>query len=111
MLTGGAPDDALGRLQAWYAAQIDGDWEHGHGIQITTLDNPGWSLSVDVADTALRDRPFAPVQLDRNETDWIHCRVEGDVFRGWGGAHNLRDLIETFLRWADETARGAAAGC
>jgi hypothetical protein len=32
--------DALDRLQAWYADQCDGDWEHDEGIEIersTTL--------------------------------------------------------------------------
>ena len=36
------------QLQAWYAAQCNGKWEHTYGIAIGTLDNPGWSLSVDL---------------------------------------------------------------
>jgi Immunity protein 53 len=35
------------RLQVWYLAQCDGDWEHRHGVTIGTLDNPGWSLRID----------------------------------------------------------------
>jgi hypothetical protein len=103
MLTSGT-DDPLSRLQSWYAAHTDGDWEHGYGIRIGTLDNPGWRLSVNVADTQLKGRTFARVQVERSETDWIHCWVEADVFEGAGGAHNLRELVETFLRWADEPA-------
>nr|TKK07812.1 hypothetical protein SrhCFBP13529_11555 [Stenotrophomonas rhizophila] len=44
---------ALDRLQKWYADQCDGDWEHSFGIRIDTLDNPGWTVSVDLTDTAL----------------------------------------------------------
>jgi hypothetical protein len=28
-------------LEAWYASRCDGEWEHGYGISIETLDNPG----------------------------------------------------------------------
>jgi Immunity protein 53 len=96
----GPPDDLLGRLQAWYAAHADGDWEHDHRIRISTLDNPGWSLSVNVADTAHEGRTFTPVQIDRTDTDWVHCSVEESVFQGRGGPLNLRELVSTFLDWA-----------
>jgi hypothetical protein len=33
--------DALSRLQAWYFAQCDGEWEHSYGIHIENCDNPG----------------------------------------------------------------------
>ncbi|MEH0820740.1 Imm53 family immunity protein [Micromonospora sp. CPCC 205714] len=44
-------------LQAWYATQCDGEWEHEFGIQIETVDNPGWSVSIDLGDTALSGCP------------------------------------------------------
>ncbi len=97
----GGADDPLARLQAWYAAQTDGDWEHSYGIRISTLDNPGWMLKVNLEGTALEGRPFGRVREDRSETDWVDCVVEADVFRGAGGTHNLRELIEVFVRWAD----------
>jgi hypothetical protein len=34
--------DALIRLQQWYVAHCDGDWETGDGIEIYTVSNPGW---------------------------------------------------------------------
>ena len=33
--------DLLQGLQGWSAGQCDGEWEHHHGIEITTLDDPG----------------------------------------------------------------------
>ncbi len=42
--TSGDPGAALSRLQRWYSAQCDGDWEHGLGVRIETLDNPGWMV-------------------------------------------------------------------
>lgn len=93
----GSRGNPLEELQEWYAAQCDGDWEHDHGIRISTLDNPGWSLSINLA--GMEGRAFAAMQVDRTETDWIHCRLEEGFFRGWGGPHNLSELISVFLHW------------
>jgi len=38
-------------LQQWYLQQCDGDWEHGYGLHIGTLDNPGWTVDVNLAGT------------------------------------------------------------
>lgn len=44
--------DTLQELQRWYRSQCNGDWEHSYGVKIDTLDNPGWSVTVELADTA-----------------------------------------------------------
>ena len=89
------------RLQRWYLSQCDGEWEHRYGVQIQTLDNPGWMLDVDLVGTGLEDRPFPPEPLEqRSETDWIHCRIENRQFRAAGGPTNLTEMIERFLAWA-----------
>jgi hypothetical protein len=35
-------------LLKWYHDHCNGDWEHGKGIRISTLDipDPGWSISI-----------------------------------------------------------------
>ncbi|PYJ29620.1 MAG: hypothetical protein DMF24_09765 [Verrucomicrobia bacterium] len=52
------------RLQRWYKAQCDGDWEHSYGVSIGTLDNPRWSLKIDLVDTPLQDKSFTEVKRD-----------------------------------------------
>jgi hypothetical protein len=47
------PRDALYLLQRWYVAQCDSEWEHGFGVEIGTLDNPGWCIRIDLNHTAL----------------------------------------------------------
>jgi hypothetical protein len=44
-------NNLLPRLQRWYHSQSDGTWEHASGVRIETLDNPGWSLKVDLRGT------------------------------------------------------------
>ena len=65
------PGDLLAFLEAWYAAQCNGDWEHDFGVTLETLDNPGWSLRVDLVGTALEGRAFARKETESSETGWL----------------------------------------
>ena len=100
------PGVALAALQRWYSSQCDGDWEHRLGVKIDTLDNPGWTVTIDLDDTPLRDQTFTVVERTSDEREWIACRVEGRQFRGAGGPHMLGAIIEEFVKWA---SRGKAA--
>lgn len=93
---------ALDRLQKWYADQCDGDWEHSFCIRIDTLDNPGWTVSVDLIDTVLQDKPHAPIRRGDSETDaqWLYCKVDSGRFEAAGGVACLPDMLEQFLCWA-----------
>ena len=98
----------LQQLQDWFRSQCDGDWEHGNGIKLETLDNPGWSLDVALEDTHLEDTPFEKVWVERSDSDWLYAVVEDRVFRGRGGAGNLAEVLRTFIDWAQKGAhRGA----
>ncbi len=91
--------DNLAWLQGWYADQCDGDWEHGFGVSIGTLDNPGWSLKIDLVDTPLSDAVFNRLEREGDE-DWFVCVVKDKTFEAHGGAQNLNDMVETFRSWA-----------
>ncbi|MFT5930929.1 MAG: hypothetical protein ACI93G_000001, partial [Hyphomonas sp.] len=43
-------------MPRWYQSQCDGDWEHSFGLKIESLDNPGWSVHVDLEGTSLETR-------------------------------------------------------
>lgn len=88
------------RLQTWFLKHCDGDWEHGNTIEITTLDNPGWKIKVNLFDTPLERKPFDPIRRD-GDKNWISCRVENSSFNGWGGPANLEELVQIFLTWAE----------
>src|SRR5262249_14404082 len=57
-------------LQAWYATQCNGEWEHGYGLEIETIDNPGWSVKIDLNGTSLTDRHYERQAIHRSEHDW-----------------------------------------
>ncbi|MGH8524925.1 MAG: immunity 53 family protein [Gammaproteobacteria bacterium] len=90
----------LDDLQRWYAEHCNGDWEHSFGVSIGTLDNPGWSVEIDLAETALQDATFREISRLEPETDWIRCWVEGMKFKGVGDPGKLEEIITMFLAWA-----------
>jgi hypothetical protein len=55
-------DDNLAWLTQWYLHECKDDWEHSYGVKIDTLDNPGWTLKIDLRETELQGRPFNRVQ-------------------------------------------------
>jgi Immunity protein 53 len=93
----------LESLQAWYSAQCNGEWEHQHGVTIATLDNPGWSLKVDLVGTALAGKEAAREVMDRTERDWFQTWSDGHTFNGVGGNNNLGDLLTAFDHFARPT--------
>lgn len=90
----------LDELQRWYESQCDGEWEHEFGIRIHTLDNPGWSIAIDLVDTSLEGRAFSPIRDMSSEHDWVMCRVSDRKFLGHGGPLMLGRILRAFLDWA-----------
>ncbi|MEK3702734.1 immunity 53 family protein [Paenibacillus sp. FSL R7-0198] len=92
--------DTLKWIQSWYYENCDGDWEHSYGVRIDTVDNPGWSVEIDLKDTYLEDAPFDSIEEERNEEDWFYCIVRDRVFHSAGGAKNLEEMLDCFKNWA-----------
>lgn len=111
-------DDMFTWLQQWYEQQCDGEWEHHSGITITTLDNPGWLIRIQLRGTALEYLPFEPVMRgtsvdgwvqDSGDRDWLYCRVfmrtpeEGRIFEGASGPERLREIVQVFHHWCQQS--------
>lgn len=88
-------------LEEWFIQQCDGDWEHEFGVKIETSDNPGWIVEIDYAGTYLDGRNFLTIDIERSESDWLKCRIEGLKFKGAGGSRNLTEIILAFRHWAE----------
>jgi hypothetical protein len=102
--------DPLQELQRWYRSHCNEDWEHRFGVRIDTLDNPGWSLVVDLEGTDLQDRSFHEIKVGVSadshpeSEDWIVCKVDGRKFVAHGGPFKLEEMIAIFLAWAEKSA-------
>jgi len=99
----------LTRLQNWYAEQCNDDWEHRYGITLTTCDNPGWWMKVDLVGTALVNQAFETVRIGvdragRPEGDrWLHCYRQDNIWHGAGDETQLGGIIQRFVNWAEST--------
>src|SRR5262245_9042118 len=92
----------LQRLCAWYRSQCDGEWEHHQGVKVGTLDNPGWWVEISLRGTPLESVPFDDHKdLYQHETEWIHCRRDGQTFQIDCGSERLEAALQVFLDWVD----------
>ena len=100
--------NTITKLQGWYHLQCNGDWEHGSGIIIETLDNPGWIFKINLEDTDLEGKQFAKVSYgvgenaEPSDDNWIVCKVVDKQFEAAGGPHKLEEMLQVFLKWKDE---------
>jgi hypothetical protein len=72
---------SLSTLEKWYSRHCNGDWEHGFGADISTIDNPGWSVAIALRETPKQEATFASVKIDRKHDDWIHYWAEKQKLR------------------------------
>jgi len=92
----------LQRLCAWYRSQCDGEWEHFWGVKIGTLDNPGWSVAINLQGTPLEGVPFDECKEHyEHDTEWIRCWRDGQTFQIACGPERLAAALQVFLDWSD----------
>ncbi|MFH8715852.1 immunity 53 family protein [Streptomyces zaomyceticus] len=97
-------EHVLDWLQGWYSGQCDEDWEHEWGVKIDTLDNPGWSVRIDLEETDLEERDFPRQELERGKDDWVAAWTSDRAFHAACGPGNLTEALALFRRWAVENA-------
>jgi hypothetical protein len=93
-------------LQKWYTDRCDEDWEHMYGIQIGNIDNPGWAVTIDLADTELADFEKSYETFENSEEDWYAYSIENKVFKGVGDPGKLNKIIETFKEIWESKLKG-----
>ena len=101
-------DDSLNWLMQWYLGECNTDWEHTYGVEIGTLDNPGWTLRINLRETMLEGRTFTRVthgepasDLDewRRTGSWWVADVKDRAFEASCGPLDLPAVISVFRKW------------
>jgi len=98
--------DLVGGLERWYAARCEPDdivlerapWQHRYGVQIMSIDNPGWSVLIDLGGTPMEGANVDVIVRDNGDDDWIECRTLDGRFCGLGDPSKLGTILEEFLR-------------
>jgi hypothetical protein len=101
---------SFARLQDWYVSQCDGDWENSYGVSISTLDNPGWTVTIDLIETSLASCEFKTLSIERTEADWWFMKKDGLEFKIACGPRNLEEALGLFCDWADSCPVEEEAG-
>lgn len=83
-------------IQNWFKDNCDGNWEHGDGIQITTLDNPGWEVEIDISNTSIANMNIGWILNEKNAQDWYGVKIENQKFTASGDSGKLIFLLELF---------------
>lgn len=90
--------ETIDRIQDWYKLNCNGDWEHSYGYSIATLDNPGWTIRIDLAETCLDKLEFGrKFQNPEYEHDWFIIKTDKQVLDITCGPENLKQVFEIFL--------------
>ena len=108
-IEGEVDKSSLQRLQAWYAGQCNGAWEHDCGVKIETIDDPGWCVRVGLRGTPLHARDFQELERLHAGAEWVHCRVRNGCFEGYGGPMMLDEIVAIFFSWADSSTERPAS--
>jgi len=93
--------DTLTWLSEWYSTQCYEAWAEEFGVSIDTLDNPGWSIKIDLEGTELEDRYFENLKIERSDNDWLFCAVKSKKFKAHCGPKNLNEALLVFRQWAE----------
>ncbi len=89
-------------LEEWYYSNCDNDWEHTYGISIGTLDNPGWTVEIDLKGTPLENLDFDEIEIERTKNNWVVCSVVNNQFIAQGGPRNLSEILDIFYAIAND---------
>ena len=83
-------------IQDWYKKHCDEDWEHSYGLKIESLDNPGWQVKIDLADTELEGTVIEYELIENSDSDWYGWKIENNIFHAAGDPDKLQLLLEKF---------------
>lgn len=67
-------------------------------MKIETIDNPGWTVEIDLAETELAEATLQKQLTEHSEDDWYFVEIKDRKFHGACDPTNLETVICAFLR-------------
>jgi len=89
------------RICEWYASQCNDVWEHHYGIKIETIDNPGWSVEVDLAGTSLEYETIKRTSAEEGGDRWYYVEIKDCKFQGACDPTYLEHVLNIFVGLLD----------
>jgi hypothetical protein len=69
------------------------------------LDNPGWTVTIDLTGTRLDQATYERREVHRSEDDWCITWTENKIFTAACGPTNLAEVLHEFRQWATSSHR------
>jgi len=88
--------EILDWIQEWFKDNCDGNWEHGEVIQITTIDNPGWEVEIDISNTSIATMNLEWILNEKSKEDWYGVKIMNQKFIATGDTGKLKFLLGLF---------------
>ncbi|WP_329318173.1 Imm53 family immunity protein [Streptomyces sp. NBC_01262] len=73
-------------------------------MKIATLDNPGWTVGIDLTETDLEEHDYPHQEINRTAQDWVRAWTAEKTFRAACGPGNLAEALALFRTWATTIA-------
>lgn len=89
-------ENVLNWIEAWYKGSCNGDWEHNYGVRIDTIDNPGWSVVIDLHDTKDQEIRVEKISFEESPSNWYNYSVMNGKYKAYGSPDKLKFLLEMF---------------
>ena len=83
-------------IQDWFKDNCDGDWERSGTIQITSTDNPGWEVEIDISKTSVANLTLDRILNENGKEDWYGITIENQKFSAIGDSGKLKFLLGLF---------------
>lgn len=83
-------------IQDWFIQNCDGEWEHSDGIQITSIDTPGWDVEIDISNTSIANIHVPWILNETNTQDWYGVKIGNQKFNASGDPGKLIYLLGLF---------------
>ncbi|MEQ5045296.1 Imm53 family immunity protein [Providencia manganoxydans] len=91
-------DDLITQLQNWYKSKCNGLWEHEYGLDISTLDNPGWKVHIN----GEKGKEELNLTVNNNDDDWLNIITNDIEFKGYGSPQNLNTILNYAIKWLNK---------
>jgi hypothetical protein len=89
-------NEIINWISIWFKSNCNGDWEHENLITITTTDNPGWLINIDLTDIELNFNSEIIKKVDISDDDWYFFKIKDEKFVAGGDITKLYFLLNSF---------------
>lgn len=89
-------------VQDWFTNQCDGMWEHGYGVRVNMISEPGWHVRIELRNTPWAEKKTELVREKLPTGEIVYYEVKNGYFEAKGGISTLEILLNIFKKWIEK---------